>query len=333
MLHALLEDVAALAGHRAVALWDKSLGAPHGRGRFWPVGSTAEHTHLFQRLAADSDWTVLIAPELDGLLLSICRQAEQSGARLLSPGSEFVALASDKNLTSEALRAAGLPVPPRMPLRVLGDGSPADFPLVLKPVDGAGSVELYRLDGPEHLPAKVREVLSGEERPDGSQEESDEGSNELEPRRPSRWRLERWLPGRAVSVGVLNGPGPGVPLPACRQFLSADGRFEYQGGATPLDEGSDRRARRLAARALAALPPTIGFVGVDLVLGDDPAGGQDAIIEVNPRLTTSYVGLRASLDINLVEAMEEVARGGMVDLPRDRRPVQFEPDGTVRGSG
>ena len=57
-------------------------------------------------------------------------------------------------------------------------------------------------------------------------------------------------------------------------------------------------------------------MGVDLVLGRDPTGAEDFVIEVNPRLTTSYVGLRAAAKTNLAEAMLRVAEG-------DTTPVEF----------
>jgi hypothetical protein len=68
---------------------------------------------------------------------------------------------------------------------------------------------------------------------------------------------------------------------------------------------------------------------VDLVLGDDPAGREDVVIEVNPRLTTSYVGLRAAARTNLAGAMLAVAQGNLVELPFSPARVEFTADGTV----
>ena len=46
----------------------------------------------------------------------------------------------------------------------------------------------------------------------------------------------------------------------------------------------------------AAIPGLRGFVGVDFVLGVD---GRATVLEVNPRLTSAYVGLSARLGRNL----------------------------------
>ena len=41
-----------------------------------------------------------------------------------------------------------------------------------------------------------------------------------------------------------------------------------------------------------------GWVGVDLILGPDIKGSKDFVFEINPRLTTSYLGARHHLLIN-----------------------------------
>ena len=90
-----------------------------------------------------------------------------------------------------------------------------------------------------------------------------------------------------------------------------------------------RRATELGERALDALPDATGYVGVDLVLGNAPDGSEDVVIEVNPRLTTSYVGLRAMTSSNLAAAILHLANGTSLDLEFNDHPIEFFPDGTV----
>jgi predicted ATP-grasp superfamily ATP-dependent carboligase len=128
-------------------------------------------------------------------------------------------------------------------------------------------------------------------------------------------------------------------LPSCRQHLGQDGEFRYLGGETPLDglidglfdgmiDGPlDRRAKALAEKAVRAIGPAQGYVGVDLVLGAAADGSSDAVIEVNPRLTTSYVGTRQLARENLAAAMLAVARGESPPLSFLRRKVEFTPEG------
>jgi predicted ATP-grasp superfamily ATP-dependent carboligase len=89
------------------------------------------------------------------------------------------------------------------------------------------------------------------------------------------------------------------------------------------------RAAALAEAAVATLPPAIGYVGVDVVLGRDPSGAEDVVIEVNPRLTTSYVGLRAAAKSNLAQAMWNVSKGEPAAIEFADRPIEFDTVGNV----
>jgi predicted ATP-grasp superfamily ATP-dependent carboligase len=112
--------------------------------------------------------------------------------------------------------------------------------------------------------------------------------------------------------------------------LSTDGRFHYGGGRLPLSPELNERATRLARRALETVSGWRGYVGVDLVVGEATDGGQDWVIEINPRLTTSYIGLRVLAKSNLAEAMLRIAIGEPV-RPLNWREgrVQFTSDGQV----
>src|SRR5690606_26341811 len=149
---------------------------------------------------------------------------------------------------------------------------------------------------------------------------------------PHPWprRLEQFARGVPASVAFLCGPTHRVPLAACRQHLTDDGRLGYLGGSLLWETDLAVRATNLAARALAAMPPAHGYVGVDLVLGDADDGSQDVVIEINPRLTKSYVGLRALTRDNLAHAMLEIAAGREF-IPQFRLdPLEFSANGSVR---
>jgi predicted ATP-grasp superfamily ATP-dependent carboligase len=266
------------------------------------VISKSSHRDEFERLVREAEATILIAPEFDGILLAAARSVLNLGGRLLSPSAEFVRIATDKQRTCDVLAAAGVPVPPGI---VVEPDEPLpeafDYPAVVKPIDGAGSQDVY--------------IVSG--------------SHDSPPAYAWPRRLERFVPGLAASVALLCGPRSRIALAPCRQRISEDGRLRYLGGELPLPAGLAERAARLGECALAALPPATGYVGVDLVLGRDPHGSEDVVIEINPRLTTSYVGLRAAARSNLAEAMWLVAQGQAPSVDFDTRPLEFNPAGNV----
>jgi predicted ATP-grasp superfamily ATP-dependent carboligase len=142
---------------------------------------------------------------------------------------------------------------------------------------------------------------------------------------------QEYVTGFAASVAFLIGPSHVFPLVPCEQLLSTDGRFSYLGGRLPIAPDLVARARHIAAQAVRCVPGLLGYVGVDVVLGDD---GRDWAIEINPRLTTSYVGLRALARFNLAEAVLAVARGEpLPDLAWHDRRIEFTPDGRVSDLG
>jgi predicted ATP-grasp superfamily ATP-dependent carboligase len=58
--------------------------------------------------------------------------------------------------------------------------------------------------------------------------------------------------------------------------------------------------QRLVRRAAACIPGLRGYVGFDVLI-PDAAPNRPLLVEVNPRLTTSYVGYRALAEQNLAE--------------------------------
>jgi predicted ATP-grasp superfamily ATP-dependent carboligase len=271
------------------------------------VSTAAEERQVFAQLASGADWTLVIAPETAGALLDRARLALESGGRLLSPSPPLIEIAADKQRTADWLRRRGVPFPPgqialrgQMPERV-------QAPAVLKPLDGCGSQEVRLLKSAVELHAALLAI-------------------------DVPMRLEQFRPGLPASVAVLCGPKQRFALPACLQRLSNDGHFAYLGGRTPLEPKCGERARRLALAAVATLPAPLGYIGVDLVLGGAADGSGDCVIEINPRLTTSYVGLRAACQGNLAAAMLAIATGTPAALSFRAEPVEFDSDGTIRSS-
>jgi predicted ATP-grasp superfamily ATP-dependent carboligase len=303
MVAALAADFAAIPGCRVTAFRDMRLHEPAlSCCDVVEIHSKPEWGEAFDRAASEADWTLAVAPEFDKILLSTVRRAERAGGRLLNASAEFIAVASDKHRTAEQLRKAGVPAPLGRVLAADEEKLPADFdyPAVLKPLEGAGSQHTLLVHGPRDEP----------------------------PPHPWPRRLEQFCEGRAASIAVLCGQAENFALPACWQRLSSDGRFTYRGGAVIENEALAQRATTLALRALNALPAARGYVGVDLVLGNAEDGYADTVIEINPRVTTSYVGLRRAVECNLAQAMIDVVNGVSVKIER-RAFVEFTADGGV----
>ena len=289
MARTLSNDLAA-SGAEVDLMADARFMQPLESANFHRIDTPEREKTLFQKLAASADATIVIAPEFDGILQDRAERVSAYGGRLIGPSIDAITLAADKHRTAAHLHSLGIPSTQGVLLQA-GELLPVDFPYpaVLKPRWGAGSQGIALILDPA--------AATGQQT-------------------PCEARLECYVPGTPTSVAVLCGPCGLKPLTACRQLLSQDGRFTYLGGSLPLQEDLNERACRLATAAVAAFEGMLGYVGVDLILAEASRG--DTVVEVNPRLTTSYIGLRKASPQNLAATMLQWADG------QDCNPVFFD---------
>jgi len=311
MLAAVLEDLSRVPSIQPVTMLDRACQR-RPSGTIAGLVGAGEEAGLFRELARGCDFTLVIAPEFDDLLYDRCRWVEEEGRRLLGPSPEAVRLTADKLALSRHLSGLGVPTPLCRPFT---PDSPAhEFPLVCKPRQGAGSQATFLVRCPSELVACAKRAR-------------EEGCDDA-------LILQPFVVGQPASVAFLIGTRERLALPAGSQELSQDGRFRYHGGTLPLPLDRCARATALARRAVAAVPGLLGYVGVDLVLGEATDGSRDQVIEINPRLTTSYVGLRALAHANLAEVMVCLATGEKCPaLEWKPGTVSFRPDGTANARG
>lgn len=250
--------------------------------------------------AQTCDAALLVAPESNGILAKAVAMLRGSGVDVIAGSGDFLRTASDKYLTAKILHTAGVSHPPYMTLtdRRMEETLHQYEQFVVKPRDGCGTQEIRIYDSLAKASTDLTE--------DGI--------------------LQAWIPGRAISIALVASATQHTFLPAVSQDLSGS-HCEYGGGTGPLDDDAQRRATALASRAIVAMPPTArGFVGLDLLLGERPS--EDCVIEINPRLTTSYVGLRRMIHGNLAARLFDMETGA-VSCCTAANSVRWTPNGDV----
>jgi predicted ATP-grasp superfamily ATP-dependent carboligase len=80
-----------------------------------------------------------------------------------------------------------------------------------------------------------------------------------------------------------------------------------------------------ALRTCTALPGLRGVVGVDVILTRTDA----VVIEVNPRLTTAYLGVRSVVRENVPALAIAACQGRLPSPPVTRRSVRFSAAGDL----
>jgi predicted ATP-grasp superfamily ATP-dependent carboligase len=155
-----------------------------------------------------------------------------------------------------------------------------------------------------------------------------EGRGQVEPHQI----IQELVAGQPVSQALLVGAnGDVIALPPAAQRISADGTFSYQGGSLPLPSLFHSRMENLTFQAIQGISGLQGYIGVDAILGEAEDGSEDRVLEINPRMTTSYLGLRALAKGNLLQAMWELAQGGELQpLAWHNGPISFSSDGKVQ---
>ena len=137
--------------------------------------------------------------------------------------------------------------------------------------------------------------------------------------------MQRYVAGTPASVSLLANGRDAVALAVNAQWITMSRGVSYRGGRTPLEHPFTAAAVAAALRACAVFPGLRGYVGVDLVLSDDGA----VVIEVNPRVTTAYLGVRAVLDENIAQLAIDACRGILPSKLITRRRVRFTASGLV----
>ncbi|WP_271169395.1 ATP-grasp domain-containing protein [Hansschlegelia plantiphila] len=280
MRDALARDLTDIPGVSLVTTHDERLTPPRGIASI-AIAPERDLWRLWAYCARKVDVTWVVAPETGGVLARLTGLCANAGAIGIGPDIEAIRVASSKKLTAETLIAAGVPALPvwasnAVPDDVLG-------PFVAKPDDGAGCEStLLMLDRPE--PGSL-------------------GSGHV---------LQLFAAGEAASLTVLSAGGTVRLLSANRQHVAVEnGRFVFRGLTLGALGDDDNALQQLAEMVVDAIPGLSGIFGIDVVIGNSGP----VVVEVNPRLTTSYAGLREAIGINPVSLVAPFAGDACVGLP------------------
>lgn len=240
-------------------------------------------------LAADAVWP--LASVRDGDLEWLSREILRHGRILLGSSPDAVCVAASKALTCAALSRAALPT---VATFGVDDHLPAGAGAwVVKPDDGAGcrATRLFQ---------------------DSAAAQAWAGA-----RRDRKLVLQPFVAGRVGSLSLLCLHGS-ARLLGCNELRMAvhDNRFRFLGATVNGLAAMAQRLEPLGQAVAAALPGLWGYAGVDFILAADGP----VVLDINPRLTVSYAGLRASTGDNPAGAVLALLQGALPHRPALRAP-------------
>lgn len=279
MWRALIDDILQLNHCRVTTTFDPRLAPPsHPRLIALPAKSPDAEADLFLKLAAETDGTLLIAPELDGLLEERIQQLTGLNKGQLLSTPEATCIASDKWKFHQLATQAGLPVPETAPVPCSSNSLSLPFPLVIKPRRGAGATDTQIIPSSAQLETWLAKA-----------------------ERPEEFLAQQFIPGQLASISCIVCPSTKAIswLPAGLQLF--DG-LSYLGGEVGGEIARSDEIETVAKAALSLIPGLIGYIGVDVIIPHDNSTPV-MLLEVNSRLTTSYLGYRELVQESLAERM------------------------------
>lgn len=252
--------------------------------------------------AADAVWP--LAPEAEGLLENLSRDILRGKRILLGSAPGAVRVAASKLKVARALADGGVAtVPTYRPHAALPEGEGA---WVVKPEDGAGCLDTRLFGDRASALAWIRTSAA------------------------QGYVLQPFIAGKLGSLSLLCCDGAARLLARNLERVAVrDNRFYFLGSTVNGLNDADGALERLAQQVAAALPTLWGYVGVDIILSERGA----VVLDVNPRLTAAYAGLRTSIGCNPAGLVIDLLRGpaAMPAEPAERRAVSVDV-GSFQGS-
>lgn len=226
---------------------------------------------LLPALIANSDCVWPIAPETNFILQKISALVEENNKILLNSSAEAVSLCSDKLATFQHLKQKGINTVDTMQLDAFSQSFEGLW--VIKPKYGVGCLNCYIVSNKNEFEKIIVQLESG-----------------------SDYIIQPYTKGDALSLSCLFRNGQARLLCCNQQHISIQkGNFQLNACLVNLPIEESKIYHDLVNHIAQNISGLWGYVGIDIIL---PVLNQPLVLEINPRLTTSYAGIGQALGIN-----------------------------------
>ena len=251
-----------------------------------------DYLGVLEKHASLVDYVILIAPPKE--LIELAKIVKD---KTLGPTYNYIQLFSNKKNTFLFLKEHDILVPKTVFLRKESTTN-VPYPVIVKPIDMAGSAGITLAKSHEQLKYAISYAFQNTF--------LDEVA------------VQEYLVGIHASISVISNGQEIIFLSNNIQLIKTDskGHLKYYGGITPLKNKSlHEKSMDLACKIVKICKGLKGYFGLDLVW----VNWKPYIVEINPRLTTSFLGLAEIFGADLGKLMlysvgEKVEAEAKVDV-------------------
>lgn len=275
MRDALLRDLKELGYHISTTI-DARLDKPALADECTVVDIDQDIWQVWEAQMTHANAVWIVAPETDGALHYLTQIAALKGLWILGCGLDSIAVAGNKLATYQVLSDAGIRTPKTYIYDAWSKGPGA---WIAKPDDGAGCDDTVFF----HHANDLSHWMQANKKTD---------SHVIQP----------FIDGTMASISCVMAQNQAHVLSCNTQLIEIRRHVVSYHGSILNGELSHRVAmQQIAQQVLDVMPTLAGYVGIDVVIEN----GNIWVLDVNPRLTTSYVGMREAIGCNPAELIIE----------------------------
>ena len=271
MRDALLHDLSAL-DYQITTTHDARLTVPNLCAKSIKINNNDDVWQIWQTQIQAADAVFIIAPETGGVLQKLTHMASLQGKLVLGCGLDSIKICSEKMATYLALDMAEIAC---IPTHTYDNWPRSHWIWLAKPNDGAGCSDIGCFNNADDLADWI--------------EDNHKHFTHV---------IQAFQPGDAASISCVMRHGKAHVLSCNSQEIEINNQMlSYTGGVVNGMRDYWPQFTFIANKIAQTLPDLAGYVGIDVIVDED----EIVVVEINPRLTTTYAGLRESIGANPAE--------------------------------
>jgi len=250
------------------------------------VSTVDEHQARWQQCLDEAEAVLIIAPETDGILSNLHRQALVKNKVILGCHVPAIETTSNKLTCYQQLKKHDIAVADTyLASDVTNIQFTSDTPYLAKPIDGAGCLDTYLFDTVKELDRYLLALSDIEQ---------------------EQIIIQPYINGISASLSLLFSDIDVTVLSINEQQIELENNkltfIACHVNGIIEATFSYAQAYKLARQVQDAIPGLWGLIGIDFIITENSA----VIVDINPRVTTAYIGLKSTLQTNPMDLLLQI---------------------------